>query len=66
MPSTACTRATTSLPRSSTLRASARTNHVVGAGDVLGLLDTLDLGDFLGDLGCLADLCLDEDVCRHQ
>jgi hypothetical protein len=41
-------------------------DHVVGAGDVLGLLDALDLGDLLGDLGGLADLGLDEDVCRHH
>ena len=39
-------------------------DHVVGAGDVLGLLDAFDLGDLLGDLGSLADLGLDEDVCR--
>jgi phosphoserine aminotransferase len=41
-------------------------DHIVGAGDVLGLLDALDLGDLLGDLGGLADLGLDQDVCRHH
>jgi hypothetical protein len=41
-------------------------DHVVGSGDVLGLLDALDLGDLLGDLGGLADLGLNEDLCRHH
>src|SRR6266496_1124029 len=41
-------------------------DHVVGAGHVLGLLHARDLGDVLGDLGRLADLGLDEDVCRHH
>src|SRR6266540_3921089 len=41
-------------------------DHVVGPGDVLGLLDALDLGDFLGDLGRLANLGLNQDVRRHH
>jgi len=41
-------------------------DHVVGAGHVLGLLHARDLGDVLGDLSRLADLGLDEDVCRHH
>src|SRR6266516_4892958 len=41
-------------------------DHVVGPGDVLGLLDALDLGDLLGDLGCLANLGLNQDVRRHH
>src|SRR4029450_12723864 len=41
-------------------------DHVVGASHVLGLLHALDLDDVLGDLGRLADLGLDEDVCRHH
>jgi hypothetical protein len=39
-------------------------DHVVGAGHILGLLHALDLDDVLGDLGRLADLGLDENVCR--
>ena len=42
MPSTAWTSATTSLPSSSTVSASARDDHVVRAGDVLGLGDAGD------------------------
>src|SRR6266487_4460375 len=41
-------------------------DHVVGPGDVLGLLDALDLGDLLGDLGRLANLGLNQDVRRHH
>ena len=37
-------------------------DHVVGAGDVLGRHDAVDLGDLVGHLGGLADLGLDEDV----
>jgi len=37
-------------------------DHVVGAGDVLGLGDPLDLADLLRDLRGLAHLGLDEDV----
>jgi hypothetical protein len=66
MPSTACSRATTSWPSSSRLRASARTITSWGAGHVLGLLHAIDGDDVSCDLGCLADLGLDEDVCRHH
>jgi hypothetical protein len=38
-------------------------DHVVRAGDGLGLLDALDVDDLPGDLARLADLGLDEDVC---
>src|SRR5215207_2232034 len=41
-------------------------DHDVGAGDGLGLLDTGNVDDVLGDLGGLADLGLDEDVCRYH
>jgi hypothetical protein len=41
-------------------------DHVVGAGEGLGLLDAGDVDDVLGHLGGLADLGLDEDVCRHH
>jgi hypothetical protein len=41
-------------------------DHIVGADHILGLLHTLDLGDLFGDLGGLADLGLDKDVCRHH
>ena len=36
-------------------------DHVVGARHVLGLGDTGDVADLLGDLGGLADLGLDQD-----
>src|SRR5215211_6071097 len=41
-------------------------DHVVGAGDRLGLLDAGDVEGVLGDLGRLADLGLDQDVRRHH
>src|SRR4029450_3319657 len=41
-------------------------DHVIGAGDGLGLLYAGDVDDLRGDLGRLADLGLDEDVCRHH
>src|ERR1700712_997641 len=37
-------------------------DHVVGAGDVLGQDDALDVGDPRGDLRGLADVGLDQDV----
>jgi hypothetical protein len=41
-------------------------DHVVGAGDVLGQLHTLDRDDILGNPDGLADLGLNQDVCRHH
>jgi hypothetical protein len=37
-------------------------DDVVGAGDVLGQLDTIQVAERLGDMGDLADLGLDEHV----
>ena len=66
MPSTAWTRATTSWPSSSMFWSFGADDHVVGAGDGLGLLNARDIDDVLGDLCGLADLGLDQDVCRHH
>ena len=62
MPATACTRATTSWPSSSMFLSFGADDHVVGAGDGLGLLNARDIDDVLGDLCGLADLGLDKDV----
>jgi thiamine-monophosphate kinase len=37
-------------------------DHVVGTGDVICLGNAGDLADVHGDVGSLADLCLDEDI----
>ena len=41
-------------------------DHVVGPSDILGQLHALDRGDILGNPDGLADLGLDQDVCRHH
>jgi 2-phospho-L-lactate guanylyltransferase len=41
-------------------------DHVVRPGDIVGLGDAADVTDLLRDLGGLADLRLDEDVCVHH
>ena len=66
MPSTDWIRATTSLPRSSTVFGLGADDHVVGAGDVLRLGHAGD-GTHLGcHRGRLADLGLDQDVRVHH
>src|SRR6185437_8508165 len=37
-------------------------DHVVGAGDIVGLGDATDFPDGRGHIGSLADLSLDEDI----
>jgi hypothetical protein len=59
MPSTACTRATTSLAQLVDVARLGADDHVEGSGHGLGLLHARDVDDVLGDLGRLADLGLD-------
>lgn len=41
-------------------------NDVIGAGDIVGSLDTVDLSHFFCNNGGLADLRLDQDISLDQ